>query len=131
MNLDYLRKLSQEGQSKIANDVLKLCNPKEIAQKLKANLEENAQLQASKGRREGVARYTLWMISTGGPDGPYRGEGPLANYPNREEAAKLICPEIKKHLSDDNLILEIEMENEDRGNWNFFQQGDIKASVSW
>jgi len=145
MDLDELRRLSQEGQNDIANLVLQYCNPQRIAQDLMSDLQINATAAANRGEREAGISFVIWseygykiFESDWGKKKLYskmeEKDGPLVDCPNREEVSKVLFNIIANYVTDESIHLELnEWNKEDGTDWNpGWNRGQcIQASVKW
>jgi len=140
MDLDYLRALSQEGQSDIAEQILKKCDPQKIAQYLMSELQTKANEAAKKGEHRAGAFFYVWEERQLGNyrnfDGSftqgqeYR-EGPLVDFPNREKASEVLFTMVKQYIEDNNILLELCETNKSYENYNYTRGQYIRISVKW
>jgi hypothetical protein len=133
MDLNKLRELSQQKQNelenKAENEVLKLCNPQEIAKELMSVLEENATEAAKEGERTAESYFIIcheWKSSEDIID--FGNEGPFVNidWLRRNELSEVLFNMVKRYISDSNIQLTLDITDlEDIRKW------EIKAILSW
>jgi hypothetical protein len=124
MDLDKLRKISQEGRDNLEKEVLRRCNPQEIALKLINDLENKAIENAKVVIRNAEVDFTIYYWT----DYNYT-EGPFVNVEeplNVDEMTKILFEMVKKHISDNDIQLSLENVKNER-----YEYIKILASVSW
>ena len=105
MNLEKLRKLTQEGQNNLEKEVLKYCNPQNVAKKLMQKLEIIATKAAEAGKREAEAFISLYC-ETKMSDGWRKANEQIFSKLDSQKSAeltKILFEMVKKNVSDDNI----------------------------
>ena len=98
--------MSQEGQKVIENQILRKCNPQEIARELLRELEKKAAEAANKGECSASTRYSIWYESINEVSGGLS-TGPLVDFSDRDKAAKILLEMVQKHITDENIQIEL------------------------
>jgi len=143
MDLNNLRELSKESQSKIdseiASQILKKCNPQKIAQDLMRELQIKANEAAKRGERSAYAYFVIWRERRRGsfntPLGMKYGkeerEGPLVDFPDKRKASEVLFTMVKKYIKDNNIQLNLTGINDSYENYDYNRYQDISISVKW
>ena len=133
MDLEKLRTLTQEGQNDLEKEVLQLCNPQQIAQKIMNDLETEASKTAKEGGRRAMASFEIWSEPFTRHDGSVDYSeyfcGPLLGVqPNskRKTLSEVLFGMVKRHISDNNIQLRLEFLT-----LSFCNKAYIRAELSW
>ena len=105
MDLEKLRRASQEGNERLRKIILEICDPKQIADEVMNKLEKNAEKAAKIGKREASCEYLFWDWI----DIPSRGaeeKGPLAGLDNRIHLSPILFEMVEEHIT--NPYVEVE-----------------------
>ena len=127
MDLDKLRKMSQEGQSDMVKKVLQLCNPQKIAQDLISDLEKNATKCAKEGKRSTEASFVIYREPVD-YDVYFKhniGKDNLFSE-NQEEMSRILFNNVRKYISDNDIQLSFDFLNT-----SIWKGHLIKAKLSW
>ena len=124
MDLDKLRKLSQEGRKNLEKEVLQLCNPQEIALEIMNNLEKNAFEKAKIAEHNAETYFTIYSWNR--PLDYGHGLFFKTRTSNLYEMSKILFEMVKKHISDEDI--QLSFVNEENQN---VQDLGIHASLSW
>jgi len=135
MDINNLRKMSQEGKSSIVVMILQYCNPKNIANEILKELEIEAKKQAMAGRNQASISYDLVHINYN--HGDVRVKGVLKDLYNAEtsydlnEVGQTLKGLVEQHLEDKIKLEYKTMLNHDIPSkwWHDFRY--LIASISW
>jgi len=129
MDIDKLRKLSQEGQKNIE----KFCNPRQIAQEITSKLEIEATKCAQAGKKNARVSYVIWSRSCSHEQYNKHDiqEGPLVNCANRSDLSRVLFDVVKNYITDNEIQLRLEEFNDKLSPASFWQGAKIIADLSW
>jgi len=133
MNLDELRRLSNNSNSALKDEVFACCSPKAIADEIMTGLKKGASENAKRGERRAVRCYTIWCKSNSRSvvaisDGIFAD----INFKNgsKDLASKILFDMvegiIKSDKSNDEVKLEFEAYTREFGSG-----AEITASLEW
>jgi len=125
MDLNKLRKLTQEGKNDLEKEVLRYCNPQEIAQQLMKEIQIKAAKAAKEGETSTCEWFHLWTDAR--DEITPRNYGPLATASNRHELSEALFGMVKRYITDEHI--QLELKNDNRG--PLYTQRWIVASVEW
>jgi hypothetical protein len=126
IDLDQLRRISQQGQTDIEKKVLQYCDPKKIAQDLVEQLKTNAAKAAQEGKREASSSYSIWFIDYFHPELNEKGPFGNLNMTEKTELSKKLFDLVKKNISDNNIEIVFNDYKDKEYNMNI-----INARLSW
>ena len=147
MDLNNLRKLSQDGQDGIGNQILQKCAPGKIAQELLNKLNDAAKSAAKRGERTASVGLRIWdeeqnNIETVTVDGfnvrtviaygEVKKSGPIVDVSEREKASEILLQMVREHISDENIKLALDAPFYYSGSHYSYQKYQVmRASVEW
>ena len=132
MDLNNLRKLSDDAHGAVEKQILQKCNPQSIAQELIRDLEKSASEAAKKGERRAVAAFDVFCDETvSNFKGTERKEkGPLVDFSDREKMSETLFRMVQKYVTDKNIKLELAIDKYNDSTYKINRKF-IRASVEW
>jgi hypothetical protein len=135
MDIDKLRRLSQEGQKNIE----RYCNPQQIAQEIIRMLEIEATKCAKAGKKDARVGYTIWSEDYCPKSYMYEEhkekEGPLVNCADRRDLSRVLFDVVKSHIEETDNRIQLKF-NEFHRDYSaprggFYTGVSIVAILSW
>jgi hypothetical protein len=131
MDLDKLRKISQDARNDLEGEILQHCDPQQIAMELMDELQVKATEAAEKGVHKAKVDFKIWQeyLVKNLPFYTYT-EGPLYDFSDKYKATELLLNMVRKYVTDKNIQLYLTENDWHEGpEYNIGQW--ITASVEW